>query len=458
MSDQKNPIRLTDKFIIQRPSEERDVLMTADGFDLQDFVLELQSDFTKDIETRVLTLENTADSLEVGLSQQRNIEAAHEAELYTEIGRLSSESVALRSSVDVQKQQIDELYQTTRIIARYHLEDLKDHGDNGGNLPDGSMGFKYRADYQNPEHQFKNVDRIYFRSVDLIALSDADADPNITAQEKSFKNIFPGDIIELTDEDSLTFRFRATYQVDKVKEYSNHTRVTVTFIDGAGDNGGGTNFPWQKLEDGDDRRNTRVELFPSVALDAFAEINDYVEVLQTTNPIGMVMAWVGKTAPAGWLLCNGSKIPDGLKYDELRTILGGDNTPNMKGRAAIGVGDEPGLTTVLTTVEQSTAQPLNGLKTDSQGQHNHTHAMGSAGSHTHGYGNKSVTGGGAEKSAYGAGSYNYKTTSSGGHKHSLTINPGGSHKHSIGGWDNYTRMNSYTVNWIVKAYHESQTI
>ena len=74
---EKNHIRLTDKFIIERTSKEITTFMTVDGHDLQDFVLELQSDFTSDAELQLQTLENGLIALNFDLVTQKEIESTH---------------------------------------------------------------------------------------------------------------------------------------------------------------------------------------------------------------------------------------------------------------------------------------------------------------------------------------------------------------------------------------------
>jgi microcystin-dependent protein len=37
-------------------------------------------------------------------------------------------------------------------------------------------------------------------------------------------------------------------------------------------------------------------------------------------------------APEGWLLCDGSRIPDGERFDALRIVLQSDHTPDLRGR------------------------------------------------------------------------------------------------------------------------------
>ena len=66
-----------------------------------------------------------------------------------------------------------------------------------------------------------------------------------------------------------------------------------------------------------------------------------------TMPIGTIVAYalITKNLPDRWLLCDGSPIPPG-DYQELSTLLGSANTPNLAGRTLIGTG-------VPTTGQQS---------------------------------------------------------------------------------------------------------
>lgn len=58
----------------------------------------------------------------------------------------------------------------------------------------------------------------------------------------------------------------------------------------------------------------------------------------TSLPIGTIVASIfgAKSAPAGWLPCDGSEIPK--IYDELISLLSSDRTPNLIGRTLVGAG------------------------------------------------------------------------------------------------------------------------
>lgn len=51
-------------------------------------------------------------------------------------------------------------------------------------------------------------------------------------------------------------------------------------------------------------------------------------------PPGCIMAYYGELAPSGWLICDGTAIPPGVEYDELRNLIG-PNTPDLRGRSLL---------------------------------------------------------------------------------------------------------------------------
>src|SRR4051812_11041035 len=56
-------------------------------------------------------------------------------------------------------------------------------------------------------------------------------------------------------------------------------------------------------------------------------------------PMGTIVACLlsAKNIPDRWLPCDGSEIP-AEEFQELRTALGSDTTPNLAGRTLIGTG------------------------------------------------------------------------------------------------------------------------
>jgi hypothetical protein len=64
-----------------------------------------------------------------------------------------------------------------------------------------------------------------------------------------------------------------------------------------------------------------------------------------TLPIGSIVASIldPHSVPVGWLVCDGSSIPP--QYQQLQTLLGSGNTPNLIGRTLIGAGSLAGAQT-----------------------------------------------------------------------------------------------------------------
>lgn len=56
----------------------------------------------------------------------------------------------------------------------------------------------------------------------------------------------------------------------------------------------------------------------------------------TIQPIGSIVAYPGKAAPKGWLLCDGAEIPKPKEFDALRSLVG-PKTPNLQGYFLRGV-------------------------------------------------------------------------------------------------------------------------
>lgn len=173
-------------------------------------------------------------------------------------------------------------------------------------------------------------------------------------------------------------------------------------------------------------------------------------------PTGTVVAFAGSSAPAGWLLCDGTNTYSRTTYAALFAVIGtvygsgnGSTTfgvPDMRGRAGIGAGSGPGLTTrsLGSTVgtEQhtlTTAQMPSHNHTASDSGHSHSTSVGGMSanaSHAHGGWHENdtlyMTGiaygspPGAVRNAYGTAQGINKNTqfTNTDHVHSVTVNTG----------------------------------
>ena len=56
--------------------------------------------------------------------------------------------------------------------------------------------------------------------------------------------------------------------------------------------------------------------------------------IDSSIPVGVIMAWGGTVAPSGWHLCNGT--PHGSP--ELQHIIGSPNAPDLRDRFIVGAG------------------------------------------------------------------------------------------------------------------------
>jgi len=97
---------------------------------------------------------------------------------------------------------------------------------------------------------------------------------------------------------------------------------------------------------------------------------------QNGVPTGTIMAYIGATAPTGWLLCDGSTIADNAATARLRELLGATTTPNLNARYLRGTGAVTGKEAIaLKGTQDDTFKPHNhgvgSLVTSSEGNHNH---------------------------------------------------------------------------------------
>lgn len=171
-----------------------------------------------------------------------------------------------------------------------------------------------------------------------------------------------------------------------------------------------------------------------------------------TTPAGTVSAYLGTSAPAGWLLCNGSAVSR-TTYATLYAVIGsrygnGDgsstfNLPDFRGKFISGAAD---TATLSGTSAGANSHTHTNSSTGGSGGHSHSLTIsassGSAGSHTHTTNAQALTSGsGGSHNHGGATTANLTglTTSSTDISHIHSVNPpsdttdsGGSHTHGAG--------------------------
>jgi microcystin-dependent protein len=165
-------------------------------------------------------------------------------------------------------------------------------------------------------------------------------------------------------------------------------------------------------------------------------------------PTGAIMPFAGQNAPDGWVLCHGQNIASVAGSQALRTLLGSQNAPSLRGRFLKGAGNpvESNVDEIILNKSQSQQTRLTQHKHSSgdlknSGVGNHTHDDSQVNNTR-----EVVVGGLADKkNVY----YNKTTRNSGG---------GGAHNHVISGNTGDTneasskeiRPSSYGVNYIIK--------
>jgi microcystin-dependent protein len=162
--------------------------------------------------------------------------------------------------------------------------------------------------------------------------------------------------------------------------------------------------------------------------------------------VGQIIAVGFDYAPAGWALCQGQLLPiseNQALFNLIGTTFGGNGQttfglPDLRGRAALGVGQGPGLEGyILGKVGGVESAPLNGAQIGS-----HTHALSAAATATTSTPSSSVVlGAPAEATPIYATSGAGATLTAG----TVAPNPGGGQPHE-------NRQPSLTINYIISLF------
>ena len=106
-------------------------------------------------------------------------------------------------------------------------------------------------------------------------------------------------------------------------------------------------------------------------------MNEIKNTVNTNTPVGSISLFAGKTAPTGWLICDGSAVSR-TTYANLFSVLGttygkGDgsttfNIPNLKGKVPVGLDSSD---TSFDTIGETGGEKTHTLSIDEMPRHNH---------------------------------------------------------------------------------------
>jgi microcystin-dependent protein len=192
----------------------------------------------------------------------------------------------------------------------------------------------------------------------------------------------------------------------------------------------------------------------SIASSAISAIANQVESLIAPSdfPAGIVTSFAGSTAPAGWLICDGT-LKQTSAYPNLFNAIGyaygGSGSqfgvPNLKGRVPVGLD---ATQTEFDVLNDQGGAKTHTLITAEMPQHNHTGTTASSGNHAHNYQdhprNPSVTyasgSGGQDRTAVAD-----QTDTAGAHTHTFTTG-------NTGSGSAHNNLQPYIVlNYIIKT-------
>ena len=161
-------------------------------------------------------------------------------------------------------------------------------------------------------------------------------------------------------------------------------------------------------------------------------------------PIGAINAFPTYTMPAGWLVCDGSAVPAGKDYEELRTILSGGTLPDLRGQFLRG--SSTATDTLLSKIGWTTARPHTGFTglTNQNGDHHHRSGVPAWDDPKAYINGRDTIPAGKSVSGFGVGSATAepRTNTAGAHSHTVTIDGGG---------DTETAPDHVRIVWGIKA-------
>lgn len=173
----------------------------------------------------------------------------------------------------------------------------------------------------------------------------------------------------------------------------------------------------------------------------------YAIFAQNGVPTGSIMPFVGSVAPNGWLLCDGSTFADNANTANLKALLGGTTTPNLRGLFLRGAGQGT----------NGTGPAIKSVQLDDIKSHLHKVDITTSnnGSHSHTINRKSNGDNGAYDASDAHRSENSAVTTNRSDLGPFSTSSNGDHNHSYSGDTGFTgstetRPVNYGVNYIIK--------
>jgi microcystin-dependent protein len=198
-------------------------------------------------------------------------------------------------------------------------------------------------------------------------------------------------------------------------------------------------------------------------------------VVGATSPVGSIVQFAGSTAPAGWLLCDGTAVSQAL-YPSLFTVIGGTynqsggqsipsaglfRVPLLTGRIPVGrdasqtefdvLGETGGAKThTLTSAEMPSHTHTQNAHTHTQDAHNHTQ---NAHNHTQDSHNHTQNSHNHTQDSHAHG-----TVGAGAHNHSLNTSALDSHDHFMPARQTSSTSHTHTgVNTVAAGFAGTDT-